>query len=78
MPTVDPSLIPAGRTEIRTATSEITRANRFDHFLARWGVNRMGHVVEPGLYRLGHPTPESEVFVSANYSLSFDALRSAL
>jgi len=78
MPTVDPSLTPAGRTEIRTATSEITRANRFDHFLARWGVNRMGHVVEPGLYRLGHPTPESEVFVSANYSLSFDALRSAL
>jgi hypothetical protein len=41
-------------------------------------VNRMGHTVEPGLYRLGNPTPDSEVFVSANYSLSFDALRSAL
>jgi hypothetical protein len=64
--------------QIRTATSEITLSNRFDHFLARWGVNRMGHTVEPGLYRLGNPTPESEVFVSANYSLSFDALRSAL
>jgi hypothetical protein len=34
--------------------------------------------VEPGLYRLGNPAPESPVFASANYSLSFDALRSAL
>ena len=38
----------------------------------------MGHRVEPGLYRLGNPTPESPVFASANYTLSFDALRSAL
>ncbi|HMA06201.1 MAG TPA: carbon monoxide dehydrogenase, partial [Methanomicrobiales archaeon] len=63
---------------MRPTTSAITRSNWFDHFLARWGVNRMGHTVEPGLYRLGSPTPESEVFVSANYTLSFDALRSAL
>jgi hypothetical protein len=63
---------------IRTTTSEITLSHRFDHFLARWGVNRMGHTVEPGLYRLGNPTPDSDVFVSANYTLSFDALRSAL
>ncbi|MDD1701127.1 MAG: carbon monoxide dehydrogenase [Methanoregula sp.] len=64
--------------EIRTTTSIITPANRLEHFLARWGVNRMGHRVEPGLYRLGDPTPDSEVFASANYTLSFDALRSAL
>ena len=38
----------------------------------------MGHRVEPGLYRLGGPTAESLVFASANYTLSFDALRSAL
>jgi hypothetical protein len=38
----------------------------------------MGHRVEPGLYRLGNPTPDSEVFASANYTMSFDALRSAL
>jgi hypothetical protein len=30
------------------------------------------------LYALGQPTAESPVFVSANYSLSFDALRTAL
>jgi len=38
----------------------------------------MGHRVVPGLYRIGSPTTESPVFASANYTLSFDALRSAL
>lgn len=64
--------------KIRKATSTITFANRLDHFLARWGWNRGGHRVAPGLYRLGNPAPDSDVFASANYTLSFDALRSAL
>jgi hypothetical protein len=38
----------------------------------------MGRIVLPGLYRLGNPDKESPVFASANYTLSFDALRSAL
>jgi len=59
-------------------TSRITSANRWDHFLARCGVNRAGHRVEPGLVALGNPSPDSPVFVTANYTLSFDALRSAL
>jgi hypothetical protein len=49
-----------------------------DHFLARWGVNRTGHRVRPGLYRLGNPGSDSPVLASANYTLSFDALRSSL
>lgn len=64
--------------EITTTNCTITFANRLDHFLARWGINRMGHRVEPGLYRLGRPTTESPVFATANYTLSFDALRLAL
>jgi hypothetical protein len=64
--------------EIRTTDSIITPANRLDHFLARWGWKRESHRVEPGLYRLGNPDPDSPVFASANYTLSFDALRSAL
>jgi hypothetical protein len=35
-------------------------------------------LVEPGLYALGNPPPDSPVFITANYTLSFDALRSAL
>jgi hypothetical protein len=38
----------------------------------------MGRRVEPGIYRLGNPTADSPVFASANYALSFDAVRLAL
>ena len=64
--------------DIQPTTSAITLANRWDHFLARWGVNRSEHRVQPGLYALGDPRADSPVFVTANYTLSFDALRSAL
>lgn len=63
---------------VKPTSSVMTAANYFNHFLARWAINRMGHRVEPGLYALGNPTPDSPVFVTANYTLSFDALRSAL
>jgi hypothetical protein len=58
--------------------SEITTADQRDHWLARAGINRSLHRVRPGLYCLGNPSRESEIFVTANYTLSFDALRSAL
>jgi hypothetical protein len=63
---------------MRHTTSTITLANRWDHFLARWGIKRNEHLVEPGLYALENPSADSPVFVTANYTLSFDALRSAL
>lgn len=44
----------------------------------RVGIGRMHYVVEPGLYAVGEPGPESTVLVSANYKLSFDVLRRAL
>jgi hypothetical protein len=66
------------KPEVFATTSTLRFANYWDHFLARWAVNRSGHRVEPGLYALGNPTPDSPVFVSANYTLSFDSLRSSL
>ncbi len=69
---------PSGGPSANVTTSALTLGNWWDHFLARWGVNRSGHRVEPGLYALGEPGPDSPVFVTANYTLSFDALRSAL
>jgi len=68
----------AALSQARPTTSNLTVGNRWDHVLARLGINRSGHQVEPGLYALGNPTAESPVFVSANYTLSFDELRSAL
>lgn len=59
-------------------SSTLTFADHWDHVLARWGYRRDDHRMPPGLYVLGQPTPESPVFVTANYTLSFDAVRSAL
>ncbi len=63
---------------ILPTTSRLEPVHHWDHFLARWGYRRENHRVTPGLYALGHPTAESPVLVTANYTLSFDALRSAL
>jgi hypothetical protein len=63
---------------IYPTTSRLSRKNTWDHFQARWGIRRGHHRVTPGLYALGNPEPASPVFVTANYTLSFDALRSAL
>ncbi|MFA4958193.1 MAG: mercury methylation corrinoid protein HgcA [Candidatus Methanoperedens sp.] len=63
---------------IKSTTGEITPANRLDHLMARLGVKREQHLIESGIYAMGNPTKDSPVFVSANYTLSFDALRSAL
>jgi hypothetical protein len=44
----------------------------------RCGVGRSNYRVAPGMYAVGSPDRESPVFVSANYKLSFDALRKEL
>ena len=44
----------------------------------RFAIGRMNYSIEPGLYAVGNPSPESPVFITANYKLSFDFLRSAL
>ena len=64
--------------EFTKTTSQITAADRWDTFQARVGINRSLHRVRPGLYALGSPTPDSPVFVTANYKLSFNALRASL
>lgn len=64
--------------EILTTVSELGSRERNDHIKARIGIDRMGHRVRPGLYALGSPERTSPVLVTANYTLSFDALRSAL
>jgi hypothetical protein len=64
--------------EIAITTSELSADDRRDHITTRLGFHRMDHKVDPGLYRLGDPDKSSPVFVTANYRLSFDALRTNL
>jgi CO dehydrogenase/acetyl-CoA synthase delta subunit len=65
-------------TETMITTPELTGHDRLDHLQVRLAYKRMDHRVVPGLYRLGSPDQDSPVLVSANYTLSFDALRSSL
>jgi hypothetical protein len=44
----------------------------------RLGIARNAYKVNPGLYCVGNPLEDSPVLVTANYKLSFDALRSNL
>ena len=53
-------------------------ADRLGTMKARWGIGRMDYQVEPGLYAVGRPRNDSPAFVSANYKMSFDRLRSSL
>jgi len=46
--------------------------------MVRSALGRKSYTVNPGLYRIGNPHAKSEVFVSANYKLSFDVLRRSL
>ena len=65
-------------SDIFSTTGKLEFKDRFDHFLARLGIDRMNHVVKPGLYKLGDPDKSSDIIVSANYKLSFDAVRDSL
>jgi hypothetical protein len=64
--------------QIRPAAYHMTFGHWLDHILARLGIDREGHRLAPGLYALGRPTSDSPVLVTANYTLSFDALRTSL
>lgn len=59
-------------------SSALTARDRWGAFKVRWGYGRMRYTVDPGLYALGNPGPNDPVLVTANYKLSFDALRAAL
>lgn len=58
-----------------------THLSAFNHIGAIWvrlGFNRMTYRATPGLYAVGVPSHNSPVFVTANYKLTFDVLRSEL
>jgi len=66
----------AGR--LPKVSSTLTWRDRWDAVKARLSDFRMSYHVDPGLYALGEPDEKSPVFVSANYKMSFDALRQSL
>ena len=59
-------------------STDWTRPDYWGMIKSRAGAFRMNYAVEPGLYAVGEPTKDSDVFVTANYKLTFDTLRREL
>jgi hypothetical protein len=70
--------LPTPADPVPLVRSQISRDDRMGTVLARLGLGRDNYLVTPGLYGSGAPDAESPVMVTANYKLSFDALRSHL
>jgi acetyl-CoA decarbonylase/synthase complex subunit gamma len=66
------------RRTIPVVSTRIKPVEFWHNVGVRWGIGRNRHSLLPGLYAVGNPGPESPVFVTANYRMSFDALRSSL
>lgn len=67
-----------GKPVIQTVSTRLTFGDVLGGWKVRWGIGRMEYKVEPGLYAVGKPDTDSSVLVSANYKLTFDALRKEL
>lgn len=63
---------------IPSVSPVLKTADKLGAIMVRWGINRDNYRVNPGLYAIGSPGPDSDVFVTANYKLTFDNLRKNL
>ncbi|MBU0729272.1 MAG: hypothetical protein KKE17_11210 [Proteobacteria bacterium] len=59
-------------------STNLVMSDQMGAIRVRLGYKRNDYKVAPGLYCVGSPGPEDPVFVTANYKLSFDALRREL
>jgi hypothetical protein len=64
--------------DIYKTTTKLAFKDTLGLWRVRLGIKRNSYRVEPGIYCTGNPDRDSLVFVSANYKLSFDNLRSSL
>jgi hypothetical protein len=70
-------LVPLASTLPRVST-RLSWTDYLGAMRVRMGIRRDAYRIDPGLYAVGHPTSASDVFVTANYKLSFDTLRKNL
>ncbi len=64
--------------EIKKVATRLNWADTLGAIKVRWRIGRNNYKVVPGLYAAGNPDENSDVFVTANYKLSFDHLRKNL
>jgi acetyl-CoA decarbonylase/synthase complex subunit gamma len=61
--------------DVPVVPTVLTPRDRLGGYRVRWGIGRYGFLVDPGLYAVGKPDDRSPVLVTADYKLTFDALR---
>ena len=59
-------------------SSSLNMRDRIGSWKARWGICRMDHSVEAGLYAMGCPDAHSPVLVTSNYKMTVDRVRENL
>jgi len=64
--------------ENQILSTSLTIKDRLGSWKARWGIGRMDHSMEPGLYEVGCPDEHSPVLVTSNYKMSVDRVRKNL
>lgn len=69
---------PSGQRRVSVVSTRLDRQDVIGGWKVRWGFGRNDYRVEDGLYAVGAPDGRSPVLVTANYKLSFDALRKEL
>lgn len=86
-PVADPSVwkapwvigrLPSAAGDVPQVATSLAWADRLGGWKVRWRIGRMQYRIAPGIYGAGNPNEESPVLVTANYKLTFDALRSEL
>jgi len=79
---MDTEFISGRITTITDSVPQITtvwsKTDIWNTIKVRWSIGRMNYKVKQGLYAVGTPDENADVFVSANFKLSFDHLRRAL
>jgi hypothetical protein len=65
-------------TSIPEVSSKLKPSDYWGAVMVRWGINRDNYRVSPGIYAVGIPDKESDVFVTSNYKLTFDIVRKNL
>jgi len=63
---------------LKRITTKWTLTDIWQTIKIRWSIGRMRYSIKPNLYVVGNPDINSDIFVTANFKLSFDHLRRSL
>ncbi len=75
---INPQVLVPLVSSIPDASTDWKLSDYLGAFRVRWGIRRNTYRTESGIYKVGKPDRNSDVFVTANYKLSFDILRKNL